>query len=1013
MDRLLREGGAAGTQVALDHVIATLQAAAAANEVTYLQADIGPDGGKVLLSAGAPRRVGRDEDRMIATLRAALDGAGEIPLAAGATSGRVFSGDYGPSYRRAYSLMGDCVNLAARLAQHAAPGELLATRELVANSSGRVAVTEHPPFLAKGKRAPVHALRIATATAANETFDKGSFKGRDEELASLLGAARAAADGLGQVVEVVGEPGMGKSRLLTELEAAADAEVLRLDGDVYAGTRPYAPFERLLRDRWEVPATAPPAELAVRLAQVVSDRAPHLSPWLPLIAVVAGVEVADTRQVDELDAALRKQKLEEVTSELLGLLLPGARILIFNDVHLMDDASRDLIARLAADTGSRWWLVVVSRTPDSPSPLPGETPYERIELGALGEAVVADILAQATAESPLPPQRLAELAQRAGGNPLFVRELVTQLQTGADPDALPRSIEDAITMRIDRLSSADRHTLRSAAVLGMEVEVPLLRVLLGADGDSWDADPLARLSEFLEPTGPGRYGFSHQLVRAVTYEGLPYRRRAELHSRTAAAIERAAGDQANRHAELLSMHCFYGGRFAEAYAYARLAAQRARARYANAEAAESYRRALASAGRLAQVDTLVLAEVEEALAEIYTERGEMAAADVTLRRAVRRVRDTPLPLARLQLRLAGLRETAARFRAAFRWADQAERTLAGLNGPEARVIRGQLATRRARLNYRRARYDDAMSFAHVAIALSGADDRATLAEALEYADLCAVELGLPAGRRAEQALAIHEELGDLAAQARVQNTLGMLAYHRGDWPKALQHYAASEQADIRCGKLWNAATPAANRAEILADQGRLEEARLALEKAMLTWRGVDAVSMIAFGDYQLGRIAARLGNTGEAMRRFDASRRHFSALGELTEVVVVDALTAEALSLAGDDEAALELADATLARAEALGGVSAMTPLLHRVRGASLQELGRAAEAERALREALDAARSRVARHEIAFALAVLIDEAMADDDAEEEAWRAELAQLGEELGIEPRPRWSRRPARA
>jgi tetratricopeptide (TPR) repeat protein len=241
----------------------------------------------------------------------------------------------------------------------------------------------------------------------------------------------------------------------------------------------------------------------------------------------------------------------------------------------------------------------------------------------------------------------------------------------------------------------------------------------------------------------------------------------------------------------------------------------------------------------------------------------------------------------------------------------------------------------------------------------------------------------------------------------------MLAYHRGDWPKALQHYAASEQADIRCGKLWNAATPAANRAEILADQGRLEEARLALEKAMLTWRGVDAVSMIAFGDYQLGRIAARLGNTGEAMRRFDASRRHFSALGELTEVVVVDALTAEALSLAGDDEAALELADATLARAEALGGVSAMTPLLHRVRGASLQELGRAAEAERALREALDAARSRVARHEIAFALAVLIDEAMADDDAEEEAWRAELAQLGEELGIEPRPRWSRRPARA
>ena len=825
----------------------------------------------------------------------------------------------------------------------------------------------------------------------------------------MLGVARAAADGVGQVVEVVGEAGIGKSRLLTELEAGADAEVLRTDGDVYAGTRPYAPFERLLRDRWEVPATAPPAELAARLTRVVAERAPHLSQWLPLIAVVAGVEVASTRQVNELDPAQRKQKLEEVTSELLGIILPGARILIFNDVHLMDDASRDLIARLAADTSSRWWLVVISRTPDSPSPL-GETPVERIELGALGDAVVADMLAQATADSPLPPQRLAELAQRAGGNPLFVRELVAQLQTGADPDALPRSVEGAITMRIDRLSSADRHTLRSAAVLGMVVEVPLLREVLGADtkAAAWDADPLARLSEFLEPVAPDRYCFTHQLVRAVTYEGLPYRRRAELHGRTAAAIERAAGEQANQHAELLSMHCFHGGRFAAAYAYARLAAQRARARYANADAAESYRRALASAARLAHTDTLVLAEVEEALAEIYMERGEMAAANLTLRRALRHVIDTPTQLARLQLKVAGLRETEARFRAAFRWAAQAERTLAALDGPEVRVIRGQLATRRARLNYRLARYDEAMSFANVAIALSGDDDRPTLAEALEYADLCAVELGLPAGKRAEQALAIHEELGDLAAQARVQNTLGMLAYHRGEWPKALEHYAASERADIRCGKLWNAATPAANRAEILADQGRLEEARLALEKAMLTWRGVNAVSMIAFGDYQLGRIAARLGNPREAMRRFDASRRHFSELGELTEVVVVDSLRAEALSLAGDQEAALALADATLARAHTLGGVSAMTPLLHRVRGAALQELGRPEEAERALRDALDAARSRIARHEIAFALAALIDEGMADDDAEEAQWRSELAQLTEELGIDPRPRWSR-----
>ncbi len=171
---------------------------------------------------------------------------------------------------------------------------MLATRELVAHSSGSFATTEQPPFAAKGKRAPVRALRIGAPTTATARIRQCAAAGRDEELATLLRAARAAADGAGQVVEVVGEPGMGKSRLLAELEAAAEAEVLWMDGDVYAGVRPYAPFERLLRDRWEIPAAAPPAELAARLTEVVAERAPNLSPWLPLIAIVAGVEVAST-----------------------------------------------------------------------------------------------------------------------------------------------------------------------------------------------------------------------------------------------------------------------------------------------------------------------------------------------------------------------------------------------------------------------------------------------------------------------------------------------------------------------------------------------------------------------------------------------------------------------------------------------------------------------------------------------------------------------------------------------
>lgn len=321
------------------------------------------------------------------------------------------------------------------------------------------------------------------------------------------------------------------------------------------------------------------------------------------------------------------------------------------------------------------------------------------------------------------------------------------------------------------------------------------------------------------------------------------------------------------------------------------------------------------------------------------------------------------------------------------------------------MIRGQLAVRRARNCYRRGRHADALVFAGRAMKLARRDnDRRTLAEALEYADLCSVELGLTVGEGAQQALAIYEELGDLGAEARVRNTLGMLAYHQGAWPAAIEHYAAAERAYERCGRLWDGAISIANRAEILADQGRLEEARAALERATLIWRGVDASAEIAFGDYELGRIAARQGDTVEATRRFDAARDYFRAVGEQSEVVVVDALTAECLWLSGNHAAALALADETLARARALSGVPSVTPLLQRVRGAALLASGHRGDAERALRNGLEAARERDAAHEVVFTLTALLDGAMAADAAEERAWREEAARWAGDLGLQPGP---------
>jgi tetratricopeptide (TPR) repeat protein len=377
-------------------------------------------------------------------------------------------------------------------------------------------------------------------------------------------------------------------------------------------------------------------------------------------------------------------------------------------------------------------------------------------------------------------------------------------------------------------------------------------------------------------------------------------------------------------------------------------------------------------------------------------------ADVAFRRGLKRVGADPLASARLQLKLARLREISGRHKVALRWVGRAERTLEGIDGPEAQELRGRCAVRRARLSYRRGRHAAGLAFARTAAELARqSGDRPALAEALECGDTCAVEVGLPAGAGAAQALAIYEELQDVGSEARVRNTLGLLAYHHGEWPEALRHYRAAEDAYARAGTRWDAATAVGNAAEVLADQGKLAEAEAELGRAMRIWRGAGASSEIAFGDYQLGRIAARQGRVAEASRRFADARSHFEAAGELTEVVLVDALTAEALGLAGDPAAALALADSTLARASGMGAL-AVVPLLERVRGAALRALGDDAAADTSLRISLAAARERGARHEIAFTLRLLADSAEPADAAQARVWGDELEELTTQLGIDP-----------
>jgi len=1001
-DELLAREGPEALTAAVDRIVTAAQDAAAANEVTLLGSDIYADGGKLMMISGAPRQLGHDEDRMLATARSVVGSGGPLPLRGGVNSGRAFTGSSGPHYRRTYSVNGDCVNLAARLMEHAPAGEVLTSGHVIKRATGSFVVTAVAPFAVKGKRDPVQAFAVGHSFERRDVAATAEpMIGREAEIAMLLEAAADAAAGRGRVVEIVGPPGIGKSRLLAELRARTSGEYLQADGDIYAAATPYVPFERLLRERLNLGDAPDPAIVAAALEARCRERAPHLTAWLPLFGIVAGLDLPSTPVVAQTDPAIRKERLEELTSEFLAAVLQGPVTLVFNDVHLMDDASAHLIARLAADAAARPWLIVISRRPaeDSEAVAEGVT---RIKLEPLGHEAAEALLSQITADSPLPPHKLSMLARRAGGNPLFLRELVAQVRAGGDPDDLPESVEAAIAAHIDRLSPDHRRLMRSASVLGVLVDVPLLAEVLGDEANAGGVAVLQNLDsldELLEPVDVTHRRFTHELVRTVSYEGLPYRRRELLHARTATVIERIAGPDADQHADILSLHCLHGARFDSAWSYSRVAADRARTRYANAEAAECFQRALTAAPKVPALELIDLAEVDEALGDTYFELGEFRAADVSLRRARKRAADRPAMAVGIDMKLARLRERSGQHDAALRWIARATRTIEGSADPAAHVLRGRLLARRARIRYFQGYPADALRLAREAIELSEASsDLEALAEALERADMAEIAMGVPiATARIERAIAIYAELGDLGGEARARNAIGAIAYFRGRWPEALEHYRAAELLYERSGQRWAAAISACNMAEILADQGHLQQAEEALEQPMLTLRGVG--TELAFGECQLGRLAARRGHTKDALTHFAAAREYYRGAGESIEEILVDGLTAECLALAGEHADALALADGALTRAQALEGIAAATPLLQRVRAAALVGLDREAEAEAALQQSLIAARSREASHDIAFTLRELLSAGPAVGGAERSAWRSELEQLERQLG--------------
>ena len=937
----------------------------------FLATDADDNGGKLILTAGAPTITGNDEERMLLALRQIADKERAIPIRIGVNRGSVFAGDIGPWYRRTYTVMGDAVNLSARLMAKATAGQIFATADVIDASGTLFATTELEPFMVKGKAKPVQAWAVGEVLGSRtrDAHVELPLIGRDKELAELRAALEDARGGRGSLVEIVGEPGIGKSRLIEELHAEQEADVLFANAEAFTSSTPYVVWRGILREMLELPWEAEDAVVIRRLQEVVVAADPSLVQWLPLIAIPLDVDMPMTAQVEQLAEEFRQPKLFDVVSRFLKATLRKEVLIHVEDAHLLDGASAELFAYLVREMGDRPWLFTLARRDDATGFVaPDHECASTIHLGPLPRDHTVELVEAATESAPLLPHNVALVADRSGGNPQFALDLAQVVATGG---MLPESIETAAMARIDALAPADRSLVRRASVLGVSFARRFLEEVLEEGSPDPDETTWERLSEFFADEGDGYTRFRRAVVRDAAYTGLPFRTRRQLHARVAARFEAEFNPEET--GGLLSLHYFLSGTHDKAWTYARLAAKRAGEQFANTESAQLYQRAVDAGKQLADLDPRELGVAYESLGIAWMRSSEYLRASAAFAAAARLLKSDRIGRARVTLRRAYIEENLGAYSKALRWTAIGLAALEGVESYEARSQRARLLQFRSTLLLAQGNARRAVGWAEAAAEEARvAEDEDALAQAFDSLDWANMSLGRPTGEHWRRALAIYEKTGDVNGESGILLNLGAGLFYDGRWEEALDSFERARQGRLAVGDPVMATLAADNAAEILCERGQFEDAEAILRDSVRVWRASANLYMLGNCLEYLARVTARTGRVEDALGLLAEARQAFVDVGARDDVLRTDAREAECRLLLGDADRALEVVTEALERASAGEDSGMMIPMLTRSEGYALAQRGALADARRAFEKSLEVARSRRDDYEEAITLIAL-----------------------------------------
>ena len=357
--------------------------------------------------------------------------------------------------------------------------------------------------------------------------------------------------------------------------------------------------------------------------------------------------------------------------------------------------------------------------------------------------------------------------------------------------------------------------------------------------------------------------------------------------------------------------------------------------------------------------------------------------------------------ATLILKRARAEDRLGRFSRALGWLTRGLRLLEGSQGPEEARMRARLSAWYGSILQSEGRYPDARRWCRLALEeAEAADDREALAQTYNALFFIALATGDPVEPYLIPALRLYRELGDLVGESKVLHNLGVGAYFAGRWDEALGYCGQSREACLRIGDAVGAATSADLIGEVLSDQGLLDEAEAQLRDSLPIWKASGDLFVHANCLGVLGTTMLRIGRPEECLALLDDARTAFANLGAHAEAASTDGRIAECRVAMGESNAALDLATETLSRVRSSDGVSPVAPLLERVRGYALAQLGDLEGAKAAIAESLRAGRARGADHEVVQTLHAIVRLALIEQEPADPEVDAEIRALLERLHI-------------